>query len=101
MPASTIKISTLQIQRSQRVQALVSDSTEFIQQLIQRCSLALLHLSQAIKGIKWTRFAVFQNDSRSRNPIGAVGEDQVSDDVKGAPGIRAFIVVDPYVRQAT
>ena len=80
---------------SQRAQA-----GEPVQELLQRLALTLFPWRKAVKGIKWPRFAVLQNDARSRHPVGALPGDQVTNDVERALGIFSFVAAHPDVRQS-
>src|SRR5438445_13832228 len=96
MPSSPGQIRRLQIQRLQCSEVLRPQAGEFIQELLQRLALTFLELGKAVKGIKSSRFAVFQNDPSPRHPVGALPEDEVAHNVERAPAIFSLVAVHPY-----
>ncbi len=68
---------------------------KLIQQLRQRLTLTLADLGKAIEFLEWLGVAMLKNDSRTRNPVGAVAVDQMADHVECAKRAVAFVSMDP------
>src|SRR5258706_935364 len=87
------------MQPAQFVQVLRADACKFIQQLLERFALALSYLPQSVKFLKRSSLAKLQNHFHSRHPIGALGVNEVADNVIGAPRVTPFILMCQRVRQ--
>src|SRR5258708_4809370 len=91
MTSAPGQVLRLQIQCLERGQILFTQASELVEELLERLALTLFHLRKAVKGIKWSRLAVFQDDPRPRHPVGALPDDQVPYDVERAPGVVCFV----------
>src|SRR5437868_2775173 len=91
MQSASRQVFRLQSQGLQCRQTLVAHSSEFIQKLVQRLALTLLNLRKAIKRIKGSRLALFQDHPGPRYPVGALAEDQVANNVERAPAVLSFV----------
>src|SRR5580693_4384443 len=52
-----------------------------------------------VEGIERLGLAEFENAARARHPVGAVGVDEMADDIVNGPGILAFIAQRPFFGQ--
>ncbi len=96
------QVLRLQIQGLQGSQILSAKVGELVQELIQRLALALPSLCEAVKGIEWARFTLFEDDPRTRHPVGAFTDNKMTDDVERAPAVGAacagpFVGKDPSI----
>lgn len=78
---------------------LSSERSEFIEQLFERLAAAFFSLSETVEGIERDGFAVFEDASGTRHPIGALTDDEVSHDIESAPAIKAFVCSHPPAGQ--
>jgi hypothetical protein len=100
MTAAAIEIRGGQAQSRELAQAGLPQRREFVEPAGQRSLLRLCKLRKTIEGVEGARFAVLQNDSGARHPVGSLAVDQMSDDVEGAPRFASFVCRDPAVGKA-
>src|SRR5260370_11597707 len=101
MSSSPGEVLRMEIECLQRGQALFSEVGKLVKELLERFALRLCLMREAVKGIEWPGFAVLQEDTQSRHPVGALPGDQVADNVVCAPGIFSFVGVCPNVGHAS
>lgn len=97
--ASAIEILRCEIESAEILEALGANGREFIEQVVEWCGLRCADVGEAIEGGEVARLAVDKNALHPRNPIGAVGIDEVRDNVFGAHGIGAFVLLCPHCGQ--
>jgi hypothetical protein len=90
-----------QVERSEPLQILGSQSREFIQQVRERLALAVTILRRPIEAIERPGFTELQNDLGALNPVRPFPMNQMANDVEDGPGIGSFISRRPEVRQVT
>lgn len=76
-----------------------ADARELIEQLRQALAAAGFHMSKAIEWVEGAALAKFQNPPRARQPVFAIGVDEVPDDAERGPRISALAAVRPLLRQ--
>lgn len=99
MASAAVKIGRLQIQGAQLTEIGLAQGREFVEKLRQRLAFALALLGETIEGDKRLRFAELQNHFCAGHPVGSFAVDQVAYNVKGAPGVFAFVGERPFVRK--
>ena len=73
---------------------------EFIEQLSEGFSFALVEMAETLEGREGLGLAELEDHSRARDPIDAFGVEQVGDDVDGSPRLFSLIACGPGVGQA-
>src|SRR5579863_6126321 len=101
MPSTVFEVLWLQIQCLQFAEVFRPQTSKFIQQLRQRLSLTLSHVSPTVKRFKRASLTKLEDHLRPRHPIGAFAVNKMADDIKGAPGILTLISQRPGFRQIT
>lgn len=101
MPSTQLKVLLPQIQCAQLIQIFRPQAREFIQQLRERFTLNLSHVSLPVKGLKHPSLAKLQNHSRPWHPVRAFAINQMADDFVRAPSVFTFIPLRPRFRQIT
>ncbi len=76
-------------------------ASKFIQQLTERPTLNLSCVPLAIKGLETFGFPKLHHHPRPRNPVGAFGVNQMTDDIERAPSVFTFVLQRPHVREIT
>ena len=99
MPPAAIEVSVGQLQLFQFFEILPAQKGELVEECRQRASLSIRELREAIELIEGARLSVVQDDSCARDPIGAFSVNQVSHDIKGTPGLIAFVRGNPRLRK--
>jgi hypothetical protein len=89
------QLDGLEIQGAEVLETLGPDAGELVEQLRQRFALTLCFVAQAIEGIEGLTLAKFEDLSRARQPVYAVGVGEVADHVEDSPGISAFVAMGP------
>ena len=98
MSSPPLKVLLSQIQRTQFAQVFRPQARKFIQQLPERLTLTLSHLSPTIEGLKRLSLAKLQHHPRARHPIRAFAVIQMPDDVERTPSVFTFIPEGPRFR---
>jgi hypothetical protein len=95
MPSTPLEILCLEIQSTEFPQVFRPQAGKFIQKLPQRLTLTFPEMSPTIKGRKWLSLARFEHHPCPRHPIRAFAVNQMSYDIKRAPGVFTFISERP------
>jgi hypothetical protein len=90
-----------QVQGPQVVEVLRPEGGECLKQIRHRLASAGLVHRIPVKRRKRGGFAVFQDDTESRHPVGSVGVDKVTDDIERAESIIAVVAQGPAITQST
>ena len=93
--AAAVEIGWLEIQGTKFREVFGADSGKFVEKLRQRFALRFFILPCAIKRLEGLRFAVLEDHSGARNPVGVFGMDEMADDVEGGPCAGALVGVSP------
>lgn len=100
MGSAASEVVWLEIQGLEGDEVFFAEAGELVEELLERFALRLSCLGEAVEAVEWPGFAVVENDSRARHPVGALADDEMADDVEGAPGIVSFVAANPGVGQA-
>ena len=87
MPAAAIEIGGGEAKRLDPGYVLSTQSRELVEQARQASSPRRLELCKADELVERRGFAGIEDPECSRQPIGPLAVDQVTDDVEGAPGV--------------
>src|SRR6516225_5456363 len=101
MLSAPVQVLRTQIQCSQLVQVLGARLGELIQQLPQRLALDFPEVSPAIEGRKRFCLAKLEYRVHARQPIGALGVNQVAHNLESIPRVSTFTTQSPRFRQIT
>ena len=101
MSSTPLEVFLPQIQCTQFVQVFRPQACKFIQQLPQRLTLILSHVSPTIKRLKRLGLAKLQHYPRPWHPISAFAVNQMADDIERAPSAFTFISERPRFREIT
>ena len=82
MTPAQSQLGRLQVEGAKLVKGSGADAGEFVEELRQGLSFALLDVASTIERLEGARLAVFENHAGSREPVDAVAEDEVADDVR-------------------
>jgi hypothetical protein len=91
------EIAGLEVEGLESGEAFFAERGEVVEELLERFGLRLFHLGKTIEGGEGLGVAVFEDETRARDPVVALGEDHVAHDVVGAPGSFSFVVAGPGV----
>jgi len=94
------EVRRAQVESFERGQILRAERSEFIEQFFKRLAAAFFFLSETVEGIERAGLAVFEDAFGTGHPVGALADDEVSNNVERAPGIRAFVCGHPPAGQA-
>jgi hypothetical protein len=97
MGTATAEVVWLEIQGLEGDEIFFAKEGKLIEELLERFALRLSLLSEAVEAIEWARFSVLENDPGTRHPVGALSDDEMADDVVGAPGVFSFVAANPGV----
>jgi len=95
------EVRRAQLESFERGQIFGTKRSEFIEQLFERFAAAFFFLSETIEGIERDGFAVFEDAFGAGHPVGALADDEVSNNIEGAPASRAFVRGHPPAGQAS
>ncbi len=101
MFARQVEIGRRQLPRTQLIDALDSQPRKLVEQRRKRSIDVAAAVPESIVRLEAQALPTRENDAGARNPIGLLTIDQMSDDIKGAEGIRALGATDPGVGEAT
>src|SRR6185437_1224395 len=99
MAAGAGEVLGLKIKLPQFSQIFRTHATKLIQQFSQGFALAFAQVSESIERSEWLGVAELQNDLGAWYPVGAVGMNQMGDDVECGPSLFAFIAMRQGFRQ--
>src|SRR2546423_14272129 len=99
MPSAPREIVRLQIHGAQLREVFSTYRGEFVQQLRQRLSHALLHLTLAVERLERPRLAELHDHPGPWNPVRPLRMNQMPDDVEGIPRTVTFISTGQRLRQ--
>jgi len=89
------EVRRAKLETFERGQILRAERSEFIEQLFERFAAAFFFLSETVEGIERDGFAVFEDALGTGQPVRALADDEMSNDIKSAPAIRTFVCGHP------
>lgn len=98
--AGQIELIVRQLPRTQGFQTTNAQTLKVVKEFRKRPSSTLAKLSETVEGRKGAIVTLVQDDLRARNPVGPFGNDEMTNDVEGAPGLRSLCGVQPLNREA-
>jgi hypothetical protein len=93
--ARQIELIVRQLPRTQGFQITNAQTLKVVNELRERPASTLAKLSETVEGRKGATVTLVQNDLRARNPVGPFGNDEMTNDVEGTPGLRSLCRVQP------
>jgi len=97
MRSSLVESLIGQGQRGQVAERVATHSRELVEQTGERSSLRRGDMPETLKLVEGTPVTVLQDEVSTRQPVRAVGMDEVSHDIERTPRALAFVRRDPAI----
>ena len=97
---AAFEIGRLQCQFAQSAKGFRARRGELVEQVEQRRVFAGTDVGESIECGEVARFAVFEDDAGTGNPVGAFSVDEVGDDLAGSHGIWSLVLLGKGGRQS-